>query len=109
MRDIRRHLDIGSRLVILVTFVLFVAALQLKGVGHDLLLEAGVFLVSVKLILMAYQNRMATRDVNERLDGLHATLGRVETLLDGKRASESAGTPPDRMAQSGHHPPGGTS
>lgn len=44
-----------SALVILLTFVLFVLALFTKGLTHDLLLEAGVFLVSAKLIIMAYK------------------------------------------------------
>ena len=48
--------DAGSILVILVTLVLFLTALFVKGVTHDLLLEAGVFLVSVKLIIGAYKN-----------------------------------------------------
>jgi hypothetical protein len=38
------------------TLVLFLLALILQGFNHDSLLEAGVFLVSVKLILMAKQN-----------------------------------------------------
>ena len=54
MRDIHQHLDPWSRLVILATFAMFVAALFTKGIGHDLLLEAGVFLVSVKLFMMAF-------------------------------------------------------
>ena len=48
MRNFLRHLDIVSQLVILTTFVLFVVALFIKGFGHGLLLEAGVFLISVK-------------------------------------------------------------
>ncbi|MDX2497345.1 MAG: hypothetical protein QNL11_05510 [Desulfobacterales bacterium] len=52
----RKHFDVGSMMVIIVTFVLFTIALFAKGFTHDLLLEAGVFLVSVKLILMAFKN-----------------------------------------------------
>ncbi len=52
----RKHFDVGSMIVIIVTFVLFTMALFTKGFTHDLLLEAGVFLVSVKLILMAFKN-----------------------------------------------------
>jgi hypothetical protein len=40
-------------MVILVTFMLFVLALFTKGWTHDLLLEAAVFLVSVKLIMLS--------------------------------------------------------
>jgi hypothetical protein len=52
----RKHFDVGSMMVIIVTFVLFTIALFAKGFTHDLLLEAGVFLVSVKLILIAHNN-----------------------------------------------------
>jgi Flp pilus assembly protein TadB len=87
MPDFQRHLDIGSRLVILVTFVLFVVALFIKGLGHDLLLEGGVFLVSVKLIMMAYKNSVATRQLNDRLDQLQATLTRMEGTPGPGRSS----------------------
>lgn len=49
-----KHFDLGSILVIIITFILFTMALFFTGFTHDLLLEAGVFLVSVKLIIMAY-------------------------------------------------------
>ncbi len=78
MPDIQKHLDIWSRLVILVTLVLFVAALFFKGFGHDLLLEAGVFLVSIKLITMAYKNSVGQAEVVGRLDALQQALARVE-------------------------------
>lgn len=78
MANFRKHFDPGSLLVILITFVLFVAALFTKGFTHDLLLEAGVFLVSVKLIIMAYKNGVATDKLQERLDGIEATLKRLE-------------------------------
>lgn len=87
MTEIQRHLDIGSRLVVVVTFVLFVAALFIKGLGHDLLLEGGVFLVSVKLILMAYKSSVTARQVNDRLDGLQAILTRMESALESRRPS----------------------
>ena len=77
MDDFRKHFDTGSLLVILTTFVLFVAALFTKGLTHDLLLEAGVFLVSVKLVIMAYKNGVATEKLLERLDGIQAALQRL--------------------------------
>lgn len=51
----RKHLDLGSIIILLITLALFIAALFFKGFTHDLLLEAGVFLVSVKVIMMAYR------------------------------------------------------
>jgi hypothetical protein len=52
----RKHFDTGSMIVIIITFVLFILALFTKGFTHDLLLESGVFLVSVKLIMMSRAN-----------------------------------------------------
>lgn len=54
-----KYFDAGSLMVILITFVLFVLALLTQGFTHDLFLEAGVFLVSVKLIIMAYRNNVS--------------------------------------------------
>lgn len=95
MRDARQHLDIGTWLVIIITLVLFVAALYVKGLGHGLLLEAGVFLVSVKLILMAYKNSVVAREVGDRLDRMEATLTRMEGVFVGNRQTDAA-RPSDR-------------
>jgi hypothetical protein len=46
----------GAIIIIILSFGLFGLAMAAKGFTHDLLLEAGVFLVSVKLILMAKKN-----------------------------------------------------
>jgi hypothetical protein len=62
-----KHIDIGSSAVIIITFILFVMALFTKGFTHDLLLEAGVFLVSVKLIMMNYKNSVYIKDLQQEL------------------------------------------
>lgn len=64
------NIDIGSILVIGITFILFILALFTKGFTHDLLLEAAVFLVSVKLILMAYRNNKANAMLLKELQAL---------------------------------------
>ena len=46
---------------------LFVAALFTKGFTHDLLLEVGVFLVSVKLIINAYKSSIQVKTIREDL------------------------------------------
>ncbi len=55
-----KHFDTPTVIVIIVTFVLFAVALFVKGFTHDLLLEAGVFLVSVKLMLLLRQLKDST-------------------------------------------------
>ena len=76
-----KKLDTGSLIVILVTFVLFALALFTKGFTHDLLLESGVFLVSVKLIIMAYRN-----SVNNQM--LARELSEIKTTLRGKEKTD---------------------
>ena len=78
MTDIHEHLDTGSKAVIMLTAVLFAVALFVKGLGHDLLLEAGVFLVSVKLIMMAYKDSVAAKELRQRLAQMEETLKRIE-------------------------------
>ena len=63
----RKHFDVASLTVIIVTFVLFIVALFTKGFTHDLLLEAGIFLVSVKLIMMAYHNSVSSNELKNEL------------------------------------------
>ena len=65
----KKHFDTGSMFVIIVTFVLLMLALFSKGFTQDLLLEAGVFLVSVKLIMMGYHNSIYIKSIeNELID-----------------------------------------
>lgn len=73
-----RFLDPGSSLIVALTFGLFVVAPLVKGLTHDLLLETGVFLISVKLVLMAYKNGIASAALQERLDGIQEVLRRIE-------------------------------
>ena len=63
MLSIGKNLGPGSLAVIIVTLILFVTALFVKGFTHDLLLEAAIFLVSVKLILLAYQSNQSVASI----------------------------------------------
>jgi hypothetical protein len=67
-------LDTRSALVALTTLALFIAALFVKGVTHDLFIEAGVFLVSLKLIVMMHENRSAADRMDKKLDDILAQL-----------------------------------
>jgi hypothetical protein len=70
--------DPWAIVTIVLTCGLFAASLFLTGFTHDLLLEAGVFLVSVKLILMAKKNGEAELRLEQR-------LARIEELLKGRQ------------------------
>jgi hypothetical protein len=69
-----KHIDNGSMFVIVTTFVLFVLALFVKGLAHDILLEAGVFLVSVKLIIMAYKANVSAENIENELKDVKEIL-----------------------------------
>jgi hypothetical protein len=64
---------------LLLTLVLFVVSIFVKGFTHELLLEAGVFLVSVKLILMAQKNSVSAKLTTERLE-------QIAVLLEGMKS-----------------------
>lgn len=81
------QLDPGSIVVMAITCVLFVVALVAKGLTHDLLLEAGVFLVSVKLVIMAYKNGLATNRLQATLDDVADAIRRLQPSED--RASRA--------------------
>ncbi|HUV79044.1 MAG TPA: hypothetical protein VMW06_13420 [Desulfobacterales bacterium] len=70
----RKHFDTGSMIVIIITFVLFIMALFTKGFTQDLLLEAGVFLVSMKLIMMAYYNSVYIKSIENELKEIKGLL-----------------------------------
>jgi hypothetical protein len=84
MPDIKKHFDLGSLIIIGVTFILFVLALFTKGFTHDILLEAAVFLVSVKLIIMAYKNIDATDSLHQKLDEIYKKVSAIESRRSQK-------------------------
>ena len=63
-----KHIDIGSLIIILITFFLFVIALFVKGLTKELLLEAGVLLVSIKIIMMAQKNSAISNEISKDLE-----------------------------------------
>jgi uncharacterized membrane protein YiaA len=71
----RKPFDIASLVVILVTFILFIVALFTKGFTQDLLLESGIFLVSVKLIMMSYRNSVYIKSIEDELKEIKRLLG----------------------------------
>jgi len=74
----KEYFDPSSILIIIITFVLFVVALFVKGFTKDLLLEAGVFLISVKLIIMAYKNGIYMKTLEQELKQIKILLGKKQ-------------------------------
>jgi hypothetical protein len=73
-KSVWSNFDPLSILVIVLTLVLFVLALFANGFTHDLLQECGVFLVSVKLIMMSHKNGVSARLAEERLEKIQNLL-----------------------------------
>ncbi len=73
-----KHFDKGTLSVILLTFIIFVTALFVKGFTQDLLIETGVFLVSVKLILMSYKNSQAYKEISNDLKEIRKRLDEMK-------------------------------
>ncbi len=72
--DNTKKLRVINQLVILLTLILFALALFTKGLTHDLLLEAGVFLVSVKLIIASHHTELTTKRLEKTLDRIEKEL-----------------------------------
>ena len=69
-----KYFDPGIIFVIVITVLLFTVALFVKGFTHNLLLEAGVLLVSIKLIIMAYRNSLNYSDLKKELNEIRRLL-----------------------------------
>lgn len=66
--------DPAAIVVIVLTVALFALALFLKGFTRELLLEAGIFLVSAKLILMAKNHADTEKRVEQQLAEIKSLL-----------------------------------
>jgi len=70
----RKYLSTIDLIVIIVTFLLFTIALFVKGLTHDILVEAGVLLVSIKIIVMNYRITVSNKAILEKLDEIRDTM-----------------------------------
>ena len=69
-----KYFDRWTIIVIIITVLLFTVALFVKGFTHNLLLEAGVLLVSIKLIIMAYRNNINYSNIKKDLNDIRRLL-----------------------------------
>lgn len=80
----KKYLSTADLSVIGLTIVLFVVALFAKGITKDLLLEAGVLLVSIKLIMMNYKHTLSIKAVTKDLDEIKRALTELKTQIANK-------------------------
>ena len=74
----KKNFDLANAITIALTFALFAIALFATGFTKDLLLEAGVLLISIKIILMGSANRDSNKEIMKKLNEIN------EKLQDGK-------------------------
>ena len=72
----KKYFDAGSITVITITFLLFAFALFTQGITHDILLEAGILLISVKLIMMAYKTAVFYENILEELKKIKDSINK---------------------------------
>lgn len=70
----KNSIAIGNYIVIALTILLFVLSLFLHGITHDLFLESGVLLVSIKLIMMNYKNMKMEKEILKQLNEIKEHL-----------------------------------
>lgn len=69
-----KYFDPWTISVIIITALLFITALFVKGFTNQLLLEAGVLLVSIKIIMMSYRNIHNFEEVKKDLEEIKKLL-----------------------------------
>lgn len=74
-RKLKPFVNLASLLTVLVTLGLFVAAALTKGFTEELLLEAAVFLISVKLVIGNYKTHMELAAIRNELAELRVRGG----------------------------------
>lgn len=66
----KKRTAIASWLTVFVTTALLVASLIEKGFTHEILLEAAVFLVSLKLVIAMHRSQLDNQETQTKLDAL---------------------------------------
>jgi hypothetical protein len=72
-----KYLSTADIAVIIITMFLFIAALFTKGFTHDLFLETGVMLVSIKIIMMNYKNITANKQILKELADIKGKMSEM--------------------------------
>ena len=67
-------LDIGSTITIGLTLILFAMSVAEKGLSHELLQDAAVFLVSLKLIIGMAKASQVQKEMNRKLASIEKSL-----------------------------------
>jgi ABC-type transport system involved in cytochrome bd biosynthesis fused ATPase/permease subunit len=74
MTQMKKNLDLANTIAIALTFILFAIALFTTGFTKELLLEAGVLLISVKIIAMGAANKNSNKEILKKLKEINEKL-----------------------------------
>ncbi|MFQ5688114.1 MAG: hypothetical protein ACE5GV_15810 [Candidatus Scalindua sp.] len=75
-------------IIIVITVGLFIAAIFTKGLTHDIFLEAGVLLISIKIILLSYRNNANVKNIQKQLDSMNSLLLINKKTHNSSKASD---------------------
>jgi len=78
-----KTIDRASLATLIITLFLFSISLAEKGLTQEILLEAGVFLVSIKLVLATHKIDLRIKSVDDKLSRL---AGQGDSLKDRRVA-----------------------
>ena len=78
----KKYLSLTDIVVVVITFLLFIVALFVKGLTHNILLEAGVLLVSIKIIMMNYKNIQSNKSILKELDNIKETMSELKNKMN---------------------------
>jgi len=74
-----KKIGIGNSIVISLTIIVFVIALFEKGFTHEILLEIGVLLVSVKLIMMNNKIAMGNKALIKEMHDIKRAMDELKS------------------------------
>ena len=75
----KNKFDLGNSIIIVLTVLVFAIALFLKGFTHDILLEIGVLLVSIKLIIMNNKIKLTEQEILNKMIELKKALDELKS------------------------------
>jgi len=73
----KKNIGLINIVVIVITIILFIVSLYTTGFTHDLFLEAGILLVSIKLIMMSYKNTLSNQELIDSIKELSEKIDKI--------------------------------
>lgn len=75
----KRYLSTGDTVILTITLFLFIIAIFTEGFIHNLSLEAGILLVSIKVIMIGYKIKLSNNVILKELEDIKKTLLEIKS------------------------------